>query len=426
MTAGDLGEAAVDAGPPASARSDADARLDQSHNGRAEAHIPGAWFEELLDLALSVPVDRGAVAAATHCLDVLSRLLPTMAVGACLVRPNSNEPLIVTRVPAGSHAGEGRDPTRLFPAAAAERIFRVADTTGGSTLHLAVDDAASITRDATCWDLAGRGARVLGVALQRADAFQQARESRAEFERLQAHVIQAEKLASLGQIVAGVVHELNNPLTSIVAYSDYLKKKMVASGDAGDAERLQRISEAAERILRFSRDLVAYSRPASGIPGPVQLEDVVEKAIVFCEHEFTQNRVQVEREYDAVVPPVRGFAGQLTQVFVNLFTNAAHAMSRSGGRLRITMHKNPTPGTVLVHVSDEGVGIAPNDFERIFEPFFTTKADGRGAGLGLSIVSDIVAAHGGTLEAQSNVGEGSVFSVTLPLAAMGGDSADPE
>ena len=388
--------------------------------------MPGAWFDGLLDLALSVPVDRGALAVANHCLDVLSGLLPSMAVGACVVRPNSNEPLIVTRVPAGSHADEGRDPTRLFPAALAERVFGVDDATGGSTLHVAVDDTASIASDAACWELASRGARVLGVALQRAHAFQQARESRAEFERLQAHVIQAEKLASLGQIVAGVVHELNNPLTSIVAYSDYLKKKTVANGDAGDAERLQRISEAAERILKFSRDLVAYSRPASGIPGPVQLEDVVEKAIVFCEHEFTQNRVQVEREYDAVVPPVRGVAGQLTQVFVNLFTNAAHAMSRSGGRLRITMHKGPTPGTVLARVSDEGVGIAPGDFERILEPFFTTKADGRGAGLGLSIVSDILAAHGGTLEAQSNVGEGSVFSVTLPLAAMGGDCAELE
>ncbi|MBN1612057.1 MAG: GHKL domain-containing protein [Polyangiaceae bacterium] len=388
--------------------------------------MPATWFEELLDLALSVPVDRGAPAVATHCLDVLSRLLPSLAVGACLVRPNASEPLIVTRVPTGSHAGEGRDPTRLFPAAATERVFRVDDTTGGSTLHLAIDDTASIANSTACWELARRGARVLGVALQRANAFQQARDSRAEFERLQAHVIQAEKLASLGQIVAGVVHELNNPLTSIVAYSDYLKKKMLSSGDAGDAERLQRISEAAERILKFSRDLVAYSRPASGIPGPVQLEDVVEKAVVFCEHEFTQNRVQVEREYDAVVPPVRGVAGQLTQVFVNLFTNAAHAMSRSGGRLRITMHKSPTPGTVLVRVSDEGVGIAPGDFDRIFEPFFTTKADGRGAGLGLSIVSDIVAAHGGTLDAQSSVGEGSVFSVTLPLAAMGVDAAEPE
>lgn len=381
-------------------------------------------LEELLSLSLAVPFDAGAPAVAAQCLDVLAKLLPRAAIGVCLVRPDANEPLLETRLPPGSRAAEGRDPTRLFPGAAAEQVFAVDDGTGGSTLHVAADDASEVAVGSVCSRLAERGSRLLGVALRRADAYRQVRESRLEVERLQAHVIQAEKLASLGQIVAGVVHELNNPLTSIVAYSDYLKKKALVSGDPGDAERLQRISEAAERILKFSRDLVAYSRPATGVPGPVQLEEVVEKALVFCEHEFTQNRVQLEREYDAFIPPVTGVSGQLTQVFVNLFTNAAHAMSRSGGRLRVVMHRQPGRASVVAQVSDEGVGIAPEDFARIFDPFFTTKADGRGAGLGLSIVKDIIAAHGGHLQASSTPGEGSVFTVTLPLSAAG--AGDPE
>ena len=372
-------------------------------------------LDELFSLSLSVPHDTTVSAVASQCLDVLSKLLPFIAIGACLVRSDTNEPFVETRLPVGSRAAEGQDPTRLFPQAGAEGVFPIEDDTGGSTLHIASDDPSDIAPGSTGSQLAERMARLLGVTLRRVEAYRRARDSRAEFERLQAHVIQAEKLASLGQIVAGVVHELNNPLTSIVAYSDYLKKKALASGEAGDAERLHRISEAAERILRFSRDLVAYSRPATDIPGPVQLEDVVEKALVFCEHEFTQNRVQLEREYDAVIPPITGVSGQLTQVFVNLFTNAAHAMSRSGGRLRIVMHKQPTAASVVAKVSDEGVGIAPDDFARIFEPFFTTKSDGRGAGLGLSIVKDIVAAHGGDLHASSTPGEGSVFTITLPL-----------
>jgi two-component system, NtrC family, sensor kinase len=118
------------------------------------------------------------------------------------------------------------------------------------------------------------------------------------------------------------------------------------------------------------------------------------------------------------MPTVRGIAGQLTQVFVNLFTNAAHAMTERGGALTISALPQAASEIVLVEVADEGTGIAPQDLEQIFEPFFTTKTDGRGTGLGLSIVREIVLSHGGTLTARSNHGRGSIFTVTLPLAAV--------
>lgn len=124
------------------------------------------------------------------------------------------------------------------------------------------------------------------------------------------------------------------------------------------------------------------------------------------------------RELDARLPPVRGMAGQLTQVFVNLFTNAAHAMTAAGGELRITMHTNAAQHTLTVEVADSGIGIDEEDMPQIFEPFFTTKSEGRGTGLGLSIVRGIVDAHGGTIHASSALGEGTTFSLTLPLAAM--------
>src|SRR5262249_37510673 len=162
-------------------------------------------------------------------------------------------------------------------------------------------------------------------ALRHARAYERSRANNAEVGVLQAQVIQSEKLASLGQIAAGVVHELNNPLTSIVAYSDYLRKKGERNGaDVADLERLTRINEAAERILRFSRDLIAYSRPSTEVPAPVAIHDVIDRALVFCEHVLERTGVMVERTFGDV-KLVRGVAGQLTQVFVNLFTNACQA-----------------------------------------------------------------------------------------------------
>jgi len=135
---------------------------------------------------------------------------------------------------------------------------------------------------------------------------------------------------------------------------------------------------------------VAYARPSADIPGTVQVQAVVEKALIFCEHELKGSPIQILREFDARLPPVRGMAGQLTQVFVNLFTNAAHAMASEGGELRIGMHANVDQHTLTVEVADSGIGIDEQDMPQIFEPFFTTKSEGRGTGLGLSIVRGIV------------------------------------
>jgi signal transduction histidine kinase len=260
--------------------------------------------------------------------------------------------------------------------------------------------------------------QVVSGALRRAQAFSDAVDANRELRRLQAQVIQAEKLASLGQIVAGVVHELNNPLTSIVAYSDYLLKRSAERGaDPDDLERLRRIGEAAERILKFSRDLVAYARPSAEVAGPVHLHEVIDKALVFCEHELGERQVNIERRMGEHLPPVLGIAGQLTQVFVNLFTNASHAMNPGGGCLRVETRLEGQMECIVVEVSDDGIGIEPGDLVRIFEPFFTTKSDGLGTGLGLSIVRDIVDAHGGQLVCRSELGRGTTFAITLPAVA---------
>jgi two-component system NtrC family sensor kinase len=385
----------------------------------SESPLAQSWRDVLLRLSLSLAIDVELEQLTRDFADGLSTILPNAAIGACVVSSDGAGPVVLSRLPAGMALNVGRDPTRIFPGFHDERIFELEDGAVGSTLHLASPLQALSPLQV---QIGTQAALVLAAAVRRVRLYIRAEESARSIRKLQAQVIQNEKLASLGQIAAGVVHELNNPLTSIIAYSDYLKRKAHARAPYDDfdddLERLRRIGEAALRILNFSRDLVAYARPSADVPGTVQVQDIVEKALIFCEHEFKGSRIQILREFDARLPPVRGMAGQLTQVFVNLFTNAAHAMAADGGELRIRMDMNVAQHTLTVEIADSGVGIDEQDMPQIFEPFFTTKSEGRGTGLGLSIVRGIVDAHGGTIHAASSVGEGTVFSLTLPLAAL--------
>jgi len=396
-----------------------DLRLSESRRRSSESPLAQSWRDVLLRLSLTLPIDVELEQLVREFMDGLVALLPNAAFGACVVNGNGMAPVVVSRLPAGMALGIERDPTRLFPGFHDERIFDLEDGALGSTLHLASPLQALSPLQ---MQIGTQSALLLAAAVRRARLYMRAEESARSIRKLQAQVIQNEKLASLGQIVAGVVHELNNPLTSIIAYSDYLKRMARARApydeQEDELERLRRIGEAATRILNFSRDLVAYARPAADVPGTVHVPAIVEKALVFCEHEFQGAGIQILSEFDGRLPPVRGMAGQLTQVFVNLFTNAAHAMTGEGGELRIVMQADVARQTLTVEVADTGTGIAEDDMPQIFEPFFTTKTDGRGTGLGLSIVRGILDAHGGTIHADSTLGEGTVFTLTLPLAVL--------
>ena len=247
-------------------------------------------------------------------------------------------------------------------------------------------------------------------------------------EKLEAHVIQADKLASFGQIAAGMVHELNNPLTSIVAYSDFLIRKAapraegMSESDREDVERLRRISESAFRMLRFTRDLVTYARPSGERPVPVVMHSVIDQALAFCEHVRSASKVSVDRRYGADVLTVRGRPEQLAQVFVNLITNACHAMPQDGGKLVISTELVPAvstevPPKVKIIVEDNGHGIPEEHVEKVFAPFFTTKRDGEGTGLGLSIVKSIVENHDGEIAVDRGVSPGTRFVIFLPTGS---------
>ncbi len=171
-------------------------------------------------------------------------------------------------------------------------------------------------------------------------------------------------------------------------------------------------------MLRLTRDLVTYARPSSDIAVPIAIEQVLEKALAFCEHVVAEIGATVERHFEEPLPPVRGMPEELAQVFVNLITNACHAVPRDAGRLVVstTLEEDRPTGIrfICVTLEDNGHGIDATNLPHIFAPFFTTKSDGRGTGLGLAIVKNILDKHRGSIRAESAESGGTRFILRLP------------
>ncbi|HTE53922.1 MAG TPA: ATP-binding protein [Kofleriaceae bacterium] len=285
--------------------------------------------------------------------------------------------------------------------------------TGGSGEIIEIQLATKAgSRVRTVWSMAAIGSRG-GIQAVVAVGQDQTRLS-----ELQNQVIQAEKLATLGQLAAGVVHELNNPLTSITVYAEYLLRKAEHKARAGgpveqgDIDKLQRIAAGAQRILTFARDLVQYAKPAGSRPEVVSLSNVVRQSLSFCEHLFERAHVSLEEQLDEELPPVQAVPGQLEQVVINLVTNAVQACGGEG-RVAVRTHL-AGEDQVAVSVADSGPGVPEPERERVFEPFFTTKTDGSGTGLGLSIVRNIVEQHRGRVHVATSEWGGALFVCEFP------------
>jgi PAS domain S-box-containing protein len=228
---------------------------------------------------------------------------------------------------------------------------------------------------------------------------------------LQAAAEHAERLAGIGRLVAGVVHELNNPLTAVNMYSDVLVEKLQAAGhDPADVEKLRAIKESGLRIQRLARDLVSYARPAGARTEPVNLALVLDEAARLAKPALKDRSAVLERAFEEV-PPIEASRPALVQVFVNLVTNAAQASPQGG---RVTLRLGRSDGEVRVVVSDEGPGMDAEVARRAFEPFLTTRP-GQGIGLGLPIVQGIVERHGGRVTLEHAPGRGTQVTVALPL-----------
>jgi len=234
-----------------------------------------------------------------------------------------------------------------------------------------------------------------------------------ELRKLQSHLIQSEKMRSLGRMAAGIAHEINNPLGAIILYGHLV----LEDTPAGDPRRgnLEKIVSQAGRCQQIVKNLLGFARPAVIQNEPLSLENVLENTISVLRDQAMFHNVEIVREFADDVPPVRGDVGQLQQAFTNLILNAVDAMEGKG---KLTFEIDGGPGETgieaVVSVSDTGPGIPQENFKRIFEPFYTSGRHGEGTGLGLSITYGIVERHRGRIEVESEVGKGSTFRIMLP------------
>lgn len=236
---------------------------------------------------------------------------------------------------------------------------------------------------------------------------------------MQQRALQTEKLAAVGQLAAGVMHEINNPLATIgacVAASEMRLKDVTGPGVPGLREYCDIIDKEVLRCTRIVDGLLDFSRPKGAAQTPVALEPIVDDALFLLKHHQRFRSLTLVREVEPGLPPVRANAEQLIQVFMAVMLNAVDAMD-AGGTLGVRARRGARPDEVAIEIEDTGVGIPLAEQGKIFDPFYTTKAPGRGTGLGLSICYGIVQEHRGRLEVSSQPGRGSVFRIVLPTLA---------
>lgn len=248
-----------------------------------------------------------------------------------------------------------------------------------------------------------------------------------ELEDAQAQLIQSEKMSAIGQLAAGVAHELNNPLGGILGYAQFALEKMKKKygNDSEDKEiasfiryltdietQARRCKAIVQNLLRFSR-----SRRATEFED-VDINATIEDTVTFVEHQLHMNQIELHLELDVNLPIIQGSSGQLQQVFTNLIINAMHA-SKPQSVISIKSRFSPAlgefGGAVELQIGDQGSGIEPETIKKIFEPFFTTKEVGKGTGLGLSVSYGIIKDHGGEIKVTSAVGQGTTFTLILPV-----------
>jgi signal transduction histidine kinase len=247
-----------------------------------------------------------------------------------------------------------------------------------------------------------------------------------ELQQTQAQLMQSEKMRSLGQLVAGVAHELNNPIGFVHAnlqlLDRYIGRLVQAQEDGGDADApreairklLLRSREGTERVKKIVQDLRTFSRMDQAELSDADLNEEIERTLALMEPRFKDGGVRVRKQLDEL-PPVRCYPAQLNQVFMNLVMNACDALE---GRGTLTIRSRSAGGSVRLEFEDDGPGIPEEVRGRIFEPFFTTKPVGQGTGLGLSISHGIVERHGGRMSVEQPPGGGALFRIELPLVAL--------
>ncbi len=233
-----------------------------------------------------------------------------------------------------------------------------------------------------------------------------------ELTEMQAHLIQSEKLASLGKLAAGIAHEINNPLGGVLIYSHLLLED--TDENSPYYENLKKIVKETSRCKKIVKGLLEFARPKEPEMSLVNINEIVERSLSIMECQALFQNIKIKKSYVSNLPKIVADSAQLQQVFVNIILNAAEAMD-GNGILTISTSLNGDGTFIEIKFSDTGHGIKEEDQKRLFEPFFTTKEVGKGTGLGLAISYSIIQKHQGTIEVKSEVEKGSTFNVGLPV-----------
>ncbi len=252
----------------------------------------------------------------------------------------------------------------------------------------------------------------MGLLCRAVDSMAQAVEEREDLlkQSTRQQVGRSEQLASVGRLAAGVAHEINNPLTGVLAFADLLREK--ENMDAQDREDLELIIRETKRAREIVKGLLDFARETPQVKTQVNINDLLRQTILLLGKRDALQDIQLVEALTEPLPLVLGDKNQLQQVLINLSLNACEAMP-NGGTLMLTT--SLVDARIVVEVIDTGCGIKKEHLDKVLEPFFTTKPVGKGTGLGLSVSYGIVEQHGGTLEVESQEGKGTTFKITLPV-----------
>jgi PAS domain S-box-containing protein len=268
-------------------------------------------------------------------------------------------------------------------------------------------DGASAQFTANMSPISGEDGKVTSIVVVMTDVTDSA--------LLRAKLVHAEKMAAVGQLVSGVAHEVNNPLTAILGFTDLLMENPELPESA--RRDLRVILQEAQRTKQIVQNLLSFARQMPPRRQPVDLNSILKRTVQLRSYDFISHGIQVVEQFDESLPDIVGDSHQLQQVFLNILNNAYDAVRECGRPARIEIGSARTETGVEVSFRDNGIGIA--DPDRIFDPFFTTKDVGKGTGLGLSICYGIVREHGGEITCHNNPESGATFIVRLPLASDG-------
>jgi PAS domain S-box-containing protein len=234
-----------------------------------------------------------------------------------------------------------------------------------------------------------------------------------EREKMQEHLIVQDRLASIGQLVSGIAHEMNNPLTGVIGFSELLMKRTDLPDDA--KADLKIVNGEAQRTARVVKGLLIFARKQKTEKESLDINSIIQSVLQLRSYEYKVSNIEVDTQLAPELPQVLGNNGQLQQVFINLIVNAEQAMLEAHNKGTLTIVTERVGDIIKASITDDGPGISPENMKKLFTPFFTTKEVGKGTGLGLSICYGIVTEHGGKIYVESEPGKGTTFVVELPI-----------